>query len=140
MTLDKFIESKNGRFVEYNNDAYKFQCVDLARQYIQDVLGFKPYTAMPGAANAREIFNKFQSNKYFEKIKNTPTGIPQKGDLIFWGYYPFVTTWAGHVAIFTAGNVMRFVSFDQNYPTRQPCKFVNHSYKGVLGWLRPRKV
>lgn len=29
MTLNEFVNKYNGKYVEYNNDAYKFQCVDL---------------------------------------------------------------------------------------------------------------
>jgi hypothetical protein len=138
MQLDAFIIKWNGRYCEFNGDAYKFQCVDLVRQYILEVLKFAPYEAMPGAATAKQIFQNFKPNKYFTKVINTPTGVPKKGDIVFWGYYPFVTGWAGHTAIYSGGNVYKFISFDQNFPSKQPCKFVNHSYRGVLGWLTPK--
>jgi hypothetical protein len=140
MMLQSFIDKYNGKFVEYNHDAYKFQCMDLMRQYVHDVLGINPYDAIPASPTARQCFQNFKSNKYFTKVINTPTGVPKKGDIVFWGLYPFVTGTAGHVAIFSGGNVSRFISFDQNYPTGQPCKFVNHSYRGVLGWLTARKL
>lgn len=137
ITLDQFITKYNGRFVDYDKH-FGFQCVDLIRQYIYEVLGYDPYTALPAGASAKIIFNNFTSNKYFTKIRNTPTGVPKKGDIIFWGYYPTVTGWAGHTAIVTGGDVNRFISLDQNYPTGSACRFVNHSYRGVLGWLSPK--
>jgi len=138
MTLDKFFTKYNGRFIDYDK-AYGFQCVDLARQYILEVLGFKPYVALPAGATAKVIFQNFKSNAYFTKVLNTPSGVPKKGDIIFWGWRWPVTGSAGHVAIFMDGNVNRFISLDQNYPSRLSVKLVNHSYIGVLGWLTPAK-
>lgn len=139
MTLQQFIEKWNGRYCEFNNDAYKFQCMDLMRQYVTEVFRLNAYMAIPAALTARRCFLNFKSNKYFTKVINTPTGVPKKGDIVFWGYYPFVTGTAGHVAIFDGGNAYKFISFDQNYPSRTPCHYVNHSYRGVVGWLTPTK-
>src|SRR3990167_7873478 len=111
MTLDQFIVKYNGKYVEFNNDQYKFQCVDLMRQYVKEVLGLNPYV-IPAAGTAKQIYLNFKDNQYFRKIANTPTGVPQKGDTVFWGWYPFVTGWAGHVSVFCAGNASKFISFD----------------------------
>jgi hypothetical protein len=138
MTFDSFITKYNGRFIDYDK-AYGYQCMDLMRQYVHDVLGLRPYDAIPASPTAKQCFLNFKDNQYFRKVWNTPSGVPKKGDIIFWGWRWPVTGWAGHVAIFSDGNVNRFISFDQNYPTHSPCKFVNHSYVGVLGWLTPRK-
>ena len=62
MTFDNFITKYNGKFIDFDG-YYGYQCVDLARQYIKDVLGYAPYTAMPSAANAKTIFNNFKSNQ-----------------------------------------------------------------------------
>lgn len=142
MSVNEFFKKWNGRFCEYNNDPYKFQCVDLMRQYIKEVLGFPPYQAIAPNEYAKLMYKAIPASgtKYFIKIPNTPTGVPQQGDIVFWdGPVLGVTGIAGHVAIFDSGNVNYLISFDQNYPKGSPCKFVKHSYRGVMGWLRPRK-
>jgi hypothetical protein len=135
MTLDNFIIKYNGRFIDFDGK-YGCQCTDLIRQYLLEVLKLDPF-AIPAVTYAKQMYTNYWNNKYFKRVTNTPTGVPKKGDIVIWGWRWPVTGIAGHVAIFSGGNTSRFISFDQNYPTRQPCKFVNHSYTGVLGWLSP---
>lgn len=137
MTLDQFIDKYNGKFIDFDK-SYGPQCVDLMRQYVQEVLRMDPYT-IPRANYAKNIFYNFRTNNNFKKVINTPTAVPKKGDIIFWGWRYPVTGYAGHVAIVTGANVYRFISFDQNYPTGSTCHYVNHDYRGVLGWLTPTK-
>lgn len=146
MTLNEFLNKYNYRYLDYDGH-FGYQCVDLIRGYVKQVYGVNPYVAIPTTGNAKDIFNKFTTNKYFQKIKNTPNGIPQKGDIIFWGTFPTLYGWAGHVGIYIEGDLYNIISFDQNYPTGQPCKYVRHGvnkwlhgYRGCLGWLRPRNT
>lgn len=145
MTYTSFIYLHNNHYIDYDQ-SFGYQCTDLMRQYVKDVVGVAPYTGIPTRGNAKDIFKNFVSNRYFTKILNTKINVPQKGDIIFWGTYPTVTGFAGHVAIFDHGDLYTVVSFDQNYPTGSPCHFVKHGsnkilhgYRGVLGWLRPNK-
>lgn len=137
MTITEFFTKYNGKYVDYDGK-FGSQCVDLMRTYFKQCLGWSGYV-LPGATYAKQIFQNAFTSQYFKKIYNTPTGVPQEGDIVFWGYYPLVTGWAGHVAIFSKGDVNKFTSFDQNYPSGTPCHFQDHSYRGVLGWLRPKK-
>ena len=137
MTLNLFIDKYNGKFLDFDGK-YGYQCVDLIRAYLKEVLGLSPYV-IPSVDYAKNIFYNFKPNDYFSKVVNTPTGVPKKGDIVVWKWWWPVTGYAGHTAIYSDGNTSRFISFDQNYPTHQPCKFVNHSYSGVLGWLSPKK-
>ena len=131
MNTRDFFKKYDGKGVDWDG-AYGFQCVDLYRQYVNDVLGFKQSPSVSGAA---DIWNTVDVNLY-EKIPNSPTAIPQLGDILIWnkraggGY--------GHVAIFSDGDVNRFTSFDQNYPTGSLCAFREHNYTNVTGWLRPK--
>jgi len=136
MTHDQFLAAYNGKYVDYDK-AFGFQCVDLMRKYVNDVFGLPPYKAIPQTGTAKNIFLNFPrtGNQYFSKIFNAPTNAPQKGDIVFWGTYLFVTGWAGHVGICTDAGTMKLVSFDQNYPTGTPCHYQSHSYRGVMGWL-----
>lgn len=132
MNLDTFISLWNGKYCEVaGSPGAENQCVDLVNAYIRDVLG-QPIVEWTNAVDFPEkIGNKF------EFIPNTPTGIPQKGDIIVWNKnVSGVTGVAGHIGVYVEGNVNNFKSFDQNFPTGSACKIVSHSYTGVRGWLR----
>jgi hypothetical protein len=131
MTLEEFIKKYTGKYIDWDG-VYGAQCVDLYRFYCKEVLEVPQSPPIPGAA---DIWNNYLT-AYFDKITNTPEGVPTKGDVMIWskntggGY--------GHVAIFYDGTVSKFRSFDQNWPTGSPCQLVSHYYKNVLGWLRPK--
>jgi hypothetical protein len=139
MEVQDFINLNNGKYVDYDG-RFGFQCVDLMRQYLVDVLGLNGY-AILGVSYAKQLFDKIPNlgDENFIKIKNTPTNYPQKGDIIIWGWCVGVTGYAGHVAIVSDATPKALISFDQNWPSNSPCRYVNHSYRGVLGWLRPRR-
>ena len=132
MTLDEFIKKYEGKGVDV--DGYpadnKYQCVDLYRQYVKEVLG---YPQSPPVVGAKDIWDSYLP-EYFKRIENTPTGVPEKGDIVIFGTglgkY-------GHVAIFVEGTTSRFTSFDQNYPTGSLCHLQGHTYNAVIGWLTP---
>lgn len=105
---------------------------DLVNKW-STTLGYQPF----GGLYASGIYNQPQGN--YSQIPNSPTAVPQAGDIIVWnnryggGF--------GHTGIATGeGDTNYFVSFDQNYPTGSPSKPVRHSYDGVIGWLRPNKL
>ncbi len=131
MTLDQFITKYTGKYVEYHSYSANAlnQCADLANQYIVEVLGL---TAIIGT-NAQDFPNK--KGTQFDYILNTPTGVPEKGDLMIFKSADKV----GHISIFVSGSATSFKSFDQNYPTGSACKIVTHNYTNVLGWMRSKK-
>jgi hypothetical protein len=134
MSFDEFVAKWNGKGIDFDK-AYGDQCMDLMHQYHVEVLGITDGRTL-AAPGAKDVYLQFESrfnNSLFEKIPNTPTGVPQKGDIVLWGegIGPF-----GHVAMFVSGDTNKFKSFDQNFPTGSKCKIVEHTYKGVLGWLR----
>jgi len=130
MTLDQFITKYQGKFVEYHSydPSANYQCVDLANKYIVDVIGYTPIIG----TNAQNFPKKA---KDFTFISNTPDGVPSKGDLVIFKSADGV----GHISIFLQGSTSLFTSFDQNYPTGSPCKTVQHNYRNVIGWMRPKK-
>src|SRR5688572_28925146 len=123
MTLNDFIWKWNGRFCNQDNINGP-QCTDLMRQYCKDVLGVNGYTAIPPTGNAGSIFDRFPNsgNQYFTKIFNTVNNTPQKGDVIFYGWYPLLYGTAGHVELVTQADVYYMVNFSQNWPTYAPCR------------------
>lgn len=131
MTLQEFINKWDNRPIDFDG-WYGDQCVDLMNQYLVDVCDItNPIQAFPGAS-AINIYNN-ANNPQFDKIANTPTGVPQPGDIVFWNIGN-----AGHVAVFISGDANSFTSFDQNYPTDSLCHEQNHDYQGVVGWLHFR--
>lgn len=148
MTLDTFINKYQGKYVEFNHDIYRNQCMDLFWQYLVEVIGIeaRPYQGWGTAKNVyRNAWQIPDFNKHFVKIDNGKTNVPVKGDIVFWGTYPGVTGWAGHVAIYLKGDLYFIYSFDQNYPTGKPCMIYKHGinkllhgYRGVMGWFRPK--
>ena len=134
MTTDEFFTKYNYKPIDFDG-AYGYQCVDLYRQYVKEVLGFPQAPPVTGAAGLWSNYDP----KYYERISNTPTAIPKKGDILIWntsaggGY--------GHVAIANTANLFSLVSFDQNWPVGSYCHMQGHNYfGGLVGWLRPKIV
>lgn len=137
MKYSDFIKKYNGKKVERFDPNAKYQCVDLFLQYIDEVLGLASIIPV-GIVNAYDLYNKTHKfTPHSTKIKNDPNAIPQYGDVIIWssGYGP-----AGHVAIFTEGDVNKFKAFSQNDPVGSACVIKEYTYKNVLGWLRPNNM
>jgi len=132
MTFGEFVDKYTGKGIDYDGK-YGNQCMDLYRQYVKEVLNFPQ---SPPVTGAKDVWDTYLKDKY-DRIDNTPTGVPQKGDVIVWGT---VMGEYGHIAIFDNGNTSTFTSFDQNFPIGSLCHLQKHDYKGVLGWLRPKLI
>lgn len=130
-TLDQFIIDWLGKKCDYDG-FYGGQCVDLYRQYVKEVLG---YPQSPGVGGATEIWDS-ASPEYYDFIKNSPTAVPQRGDIPIWNRK--AGGGFGHVSIFLHGDVNKFTSLDQNWPTLDEVTETEHDYKNIIGWLRPK--
>ena len=139
-TTQSFIRLNDGEFMDFDN-SYGAQCVDLFNYYKQQVIG-GGWVGTPSTGGAAYLWNDFagDAGDYFDKIANTPEGVPQYGDVMIWrANEPGVTGPAGHVGIFTSGDTNSFVVFNQNYPNNSPSHFQAFpNYAGVIGWLRPK--
>lgn len=138
MTYDEFIKKHNGVAINYDGAAGK-QCVDLATAYFNEVFGSGIKNFWYDAHHFWDLFDKntwLKAN--FTKVKNTPSFVPKKGDIVVWG--GSLNGGIGHVAIATGeGNTKYFYSYDQNWLGRNdPCTRVYHNYNHVLGVLRPK--
>ena len=143
MSTQSFFDKYNGKFIDYDG-VWGFQCTDLMRKFIKEVVSWEPYVAIPQTGAAKNIFKNFpdSGNQCFLKIFNGPTNSPKEGDIVFYKtswWWPFLYGWAGHVEIVSSANSMSLITFSQNWPTGSPCKFINRKYKDCLGWLTPRK-
>lgn len=139
LTYNQFVNKYEGRSTDVDGSPSKdpVQCVDLAKAYFKDCFGI-PYFSFNGSAkNVYENFNSFpQLVKLFDKIPNTKTFVPEKGDVAVWG--SSVGGGNGHIAICTSdATVNYFYSFDQNWSIKA-CHKQYHNYKGFLGVLRPK--
>lgn len=133
MTFDEFLakyQNKSNDFDGY----YGAQCFDLFQFYNRDVVG-APFVT---GAGAKDIWNTYPKD-FYERIDNTPTAYPKKGDVIIWGsaYGPY-----GHVAVASEdGNPQTdsFTVLSQNDPAGVPSIYKTYtSWVGVLGWIRPK--
>lgn len=90
--------------------------------------------------NAVDTFANAGSD--YTKIPNSPSGVPQAGDIVVWGQNSAIgTSNVGHTAVATGqGDTAHFTSFDQNWPTGSNCRTVYHTYDGVIGWFRPNAL
>lgn len=134
MTLSQFITKYLGKQVEYHsfNPNAKYQCVDLANAYIKEILGLTPIIG----TDAKDMGSK-ASKTEFDWIPNTPTGVPQPGDIVIWNSK--VGGGAGHIAIFLDGDANSFTALSQNDPIGRETHLKKYNYNSVLGWLHPKK-
>ena len=133
MTFDQFIDKWIGKKADFDG-AYGGQCVDLARYYWKEVT----QTPQPkGVAGAADFWTNYPTdpalNLNFDRISNTPTGVPLKGDIMIWNKN--AGGGFGHISMFISGDANGFSSFDQNWPTLSVCTRTSHNYTNVLGWF-----
>ena len=137
ITIDQFITKWTGIGID-TDGAFGYQCMDLMHQYCVEVLGLSDLRilAQPNAKSVWTNFSNVFGHELFDKIANTPMGVPLKGDIML---YDWGTD--GHVDVFVQGDVNSFRSFSQNFPTGSKSNVVNHpNYGGVYGWLRLKAV
>lgn len=135
MTYDEFIDYYIGKAIDYDG-GFGVQCVDTIKLYFDKVLGIKPQAI----GNAVDYWKRYDELSYlhdnFERIENTPSFVPKKGDICVWGEK---LSKNGHVAVASGiGDTKNFYSYDQNWNGKE-MKKVLHNYSGFLGVLRPYK-
>lgn len=135
MSFDSFVEKYEGKLTDYDG-AYGVQCVDLAKLYIDKVLGVKPQSI----GNAHAYFDNFE-NTYlkdlFIKIPYKKGKKAKRGDLVVWGKLYNGRSQNGHIAIATGvQNSVSITTYDENWGSKEMKKVV-HSLSGISGFLRP---
>lgn len=136
MTFDEYISKFTGQTVD-TDGVYPNQCMDLMHSYVYNVLGLTDLRLLAHPA-AYQVFTEFTESQYFDKIDNTPTGIPQKGDIVL--FNKTASNPYGHVCVFISGDANKFKSFDANYPTGSLPHVQDHTYGYCLGWLHPKST
>jgi hypothetical protein len=131
MILKQFVEKYLGVKVDFDNYAGA-QCVDLYRQYCQDVLDMPKNESVK---SAKELWSLYDTTtiqkKYLQKIINTPSFIPDQGDFVIFGDGEH-----GHVAIVLFANVNYMIVLEQDGYKQDGAKSAMYNYNNVLGFLR----
>jgi len=134
-SFNAFFNVYNGAYPVGNTPGNTGQCTGLVNVWCDDWLGLSHIWGDAKDMMAWARTHADNINDY-DVIDNTPTNVPQVGDMVCWNGN--VGGGAGHTAIATGnGNVNEFETFDQNWsPTY--CHKVTHNYSNVMGWIRPR--
>ena len=133
MKIDEFITKYMGKKVDFDG-AYGAQCVDLFRQYCQDVLGLPHTGSVDGAKDLYEKYSNLPNEvKYFERFSR---GVVT-GDVVIWG--PTEKNPYGHVAI-VVGNMpgRDLLVFEQDGLKQDGAKLTIRTIDNLLGYLRKR--
>lgn len=126
MNLDQFVAKYDGKKIDFDGH-FGAQCVDLIRQYINEVLGTQQPYGVVGA---------------YQLLDNLPVGYEvhlsgeiKPGDILVWnkGYGE-----NGHTAIVLESNPQQVRVFEQNNPIGTKCHSAWHNYGLVRGWFRPK--
>lgn len=132
MTLNEFLNKyKVGKSYAYNG-TYKGECVSLVKNYIKEVLGVTPQSI----GNAKDYWSK-RNGAYlkgiFTPIANTPSFVPQRGDV-------FVRTSGtyGHIGIVLEATKDYFYTVEQNYNGCRVVKNIKHTDWNNVNFLRPK--
>lgn len=135
--LNGFIKQNYGKSIEAEDPSNLYQCMDAAfawcdflkipRETIRHLHAFEVY-AYPSVV----------TRQYFDLIPNGPTNSPEAGSLVV---FDKTVGLSGHICIATGwGDSWSFLSFDQNWIGKQVLWPVDHNYRGVMGWLRPKNA
>lgn len=136
--LNQFILNLQGQFVEVSDASNRFQCMDLAYNWVF-VLGYPKATIQH--LYAYQVFTEPNdiTRKYFDVIPNSPEFIPNDGDIAVYDKTP--GNIAGHIGIaLGGGTTASFKCFEQNYPvgTNSSVRDRNYTTPKLLGVLRPK--
>lgn len=137
--VDRILAQYNGKYagVQYGGI---FQCVAWAAVFSGE-MGNTGYLPTPKTNGARDIYEVFANPlpTQYDRIANTPSFVPRKGDMVIWTGMP--NNPYGHVAIANGvGDTNTFQSYDQNWTGGEKVHAVSHNYNYVLGVLRPKNL
>lgn len=123
-----------GKGWDFDN-AFGWQCFDLVNFYWNYLTGGQLY-----GLYAKDIPFKNNFEGLATVYENTPSFLPQKGDIVVWN-----GNWGegcGHVAIVHSANINTFVSLDQNWwgggrNKTEVAQYITHTYDFPMYFIRP---
>ena len=123
MTLKRFVVTYNGKKVDWDK-AFGYQCVDLFRQYCNDVLNIPQLPAVDGAKDIINNPGDFKVSK----------GAYAPGDVLVYDGTP--SNPYGHVCILVSLlDSDTFIVFEQNGFEQTGAKLTVRGKDGLLGGL-----
>ncbi len=141
LTHEEFLE-KHLRTAQDFDGGQGIQCVDAVKMYSAEVLWI-PLGTFGGSARAGWLNKKKTFNlKVWDRIPNSPTNFPVKGDIIFYDE-PALT---GHTAIVQSADVNDIMNLEMNGATGNwlgkgydALNFeVKRDYRKCLGWYHKK--
>lgn len=135
MTLTAFIKKYMGKKVDYKDKDYKgdnsFQCVDLYRQYLHDVLEIPQTPALGAEGGAKDIFD---NPGVLNVTPDSKLADYSRGDILIWNSSP--TNKYGHVAILVEiYNTKYFIVLEQDGFKQDGVKLAFRSRENLRGCL-----
>ena len=135
MTLTQFINTYLGKKVDYKDEKFKgdgsFQCVDLARQYLKDVLNVPQFPALGADGGAKDIFDKCTN---LNTTVDSVLADYSRGDILIWNSSK--TNKYGHVAILVdIYNTKYFIVLEQDGFKQDGVKLTLRSRENLRGCL-----
>lgn len=131
ISLDEFIKKWTGKTVD-TDGIYPNQCMDLMHQYLIDCFDITDPSVLAAESAYLSYQNIHSNGKGLFEVK-TLDGLPQKGDIVFFGKQ---VGEYGHVCIYVKGDAKNFKSFDANWPIGSLPHIQDHTFSGVIGWIR----
>lgn len=136
MDVEEFVKKYNGKKVDYDG-VYGSQCVDLARQWMEEGLNIPEHTgACSTSGGAKDLFIDYpkmeKEKKYFYR-HNAKRAMIQ-GDILIWNETE--TNKYGHVAIYLGKLNNSLIVFEQDGFKQDGAKINIRSKNNLLGFLR----
>ena len=131
--FDEWLAQSKGKALSIDNNN-SLDCVDVPKSWATFLFNVS-WVQTIGYGNAKDLYNNASSN-YFDKIPNSPTGVPNPGDIIVWGTGIGIY---GHIAVVIWANVNTFMVLEQD-SYKQVAAYQRQwlNYSAVIGWLRPK--
>lgn len=133
MNVKKFVDKYIGKKVDFDNQ-FGAQCVDLFRQFCQDVWNV-PH--LGGVNGAKDIYLNYENMsaeiKFTDRVEYTGASRPQEGDVVI--FRESSSNQYGHIAICLYSTERIIIVFEQDGFVQNGAKIGTWSYDRLLGWL-----
>jgi len=136
MMLQEFVGRYKGKKVDFDG-MYGAQCVDLVRQYFQDVWGLRKNEQPEGVNGAEDFYFKHESRPIQKRLCDCvmykPGMIPPTGAVAV--FRSWQDNRFGHIGIVIAANENVIDLFEQDGFAQDGAKITKWRYDRLAGWL-----
>ncbi|MDR2398652.1 MAG: CHAP domain-containing protein [Spirochaetaceae bacterium] len=135
-SLGQFFDETLGKKVDFDG-SFGAQCVDLFRQYNQEVFDLPHTGSVEGAKDLYLKYDALNGEKtHYNRIAHKTGTLPQVGDVIIWDASG--TNKYGHVAIVLFATGKNVTVAEQDGFKQDGVKVQVRSYDRCLGYLRKK--